>query len=376
LLKVLFDATAVPADRGGVGRYVDSLLPALATLADAPELQVVCRPEDVWYYSDLTQREAIATPGWTGPRPARLLWEQTGLALLARRSGADVLHSPHYTMPVTAGLPTVVTLHDATFFSDPDLHLPAKRYFFRSATRHAVRRATELIVPSAATRDELRRRVSPRAARATVAHLAVDRGVFHPPATDEVAKLRADLGLSERPFVAFLGTVEPRKNVGNLIRGWVAACADRADPPALVLAGGQGWDESVDAAAAAIPAHLRLVRPGYLPIEALRALLGGCEVFAYPSLGEGFGLPVLEAMSCGAAVLTTDRLALPEVGGDAVAYTGIDAASIGGALAGLLDAPDRRRQLAELGRVRAAEFSWAHAAAIHAEVYRRAARSR
>jgi glycosyltransferase involved in cell wall biosynthesis len=81
-------------------------------------------------------------------------------------------------------------------------------------------------------------------------------------------------------------------------------------------------------------------------------------------------------MSCGAAVLTTDRLALPEVGGDAVAYTGIDAASIGRALAGLLDAPDRRRQLAELGRVRAAEFSWAHAAAIHAEVYRRAARSR
>ncbi|MDQ1691192.1 MAG: hypothetical protein QOD87_1300, partial [Pseudonocardiales bacterium] len=93
MLKVLFDATAVPADRGGVGRYIDSLLPALATLADAPELQVVCRPEDVWYYSDLTQREAIATPGWTGPRPARLLWEQTGLALLARRSGADVLHS-------------------------------------------------------------------------------------------------------------------------------------------------------------------------------------------------------------------------------------------------------------------------------------------
>jgi glycosyltransferase involved in cell wall biosynthesis len=173
--------------------------------------------------------------------------------------------------------------------------------------------------------------------------------------------------------VAFLGTIEPRKNVGNLIRGWVQACAGLGDPPALVLAGGRGWDDTVDDIAASVPAGLQLLRPGYLPLEQLRALFGGAEIVAYPALGEGFGLPVLEAMACGAAVLTTDRLALPEVGGEAVAYTEVDAAAIGSALTALLRDPDRRRALAVAAIERAAGFTWAEAARIHAEVYRHAA---
>ena len=108
----------------------------------------------------------------------------------------------------------------------------------------------------------------------------------------------------------------------NLIRGWVAAVADRPDPPALVIAGGQGHDDEIDQAVAEVPAHLRLLRPGYLRFADLPGFLGGALVAAYPSYGEGFGLPVLEAMACGAPVLTTPRLSLPEVGGDAVAYTG------------------------------------------------------
>ncbi|CAN5640535.1 glycosyltransferase family 1 protein [soil metagenome] len=373
MLKVLFDATAVPADRGGVGRYVDSLLPALAASPADLRLLVACRAEDAEHYSALSGEQAVVASPLTAHRAGRLVWEQSGLAILARRCGAQVLHSPHYTMPLWPGVPTVVTLHDATFFSDPSVHLPSKRRFFTVATRHAVRRATELIVPSAATRDELVRLVSPRAGRATVAHLAADASVFAPPTSAEVSALRSALGLGDQPFIAFLGTIEPRKNVGALIRGWVSACADRTDPPALVLAGGRGWDETVDAAVAGVPAGLRLIMPGYLPLESLRALLGGSEVFVYPSLGEGFGLPVLEAMAAGAAVLTTDRLALPEVGGDAVAYTDIDAPAIGRALSRLLDSPAERASLSSRGLARSAEFSWHRSAALHAAVYARAA---
>ena len=96
----------------------------------------------------------------------------------------------------------------------------------------------------------------------------------------------------------------------------------RAEPPALVLAGAPGWDAGVEPAVAAVPAGMTVLRPGHLPVDLLPGLLGGALVVAYPSLGEGFGLPVLEAMACGAAVLTTRKLSLPEVGGDAVAYTG------------------------------------------------------
>jgi glycosyltransferase involved in cell wall biosynthesis len=153
----------------------------------------------------------------------------------------------------------------------------------------------------------------------------------------------------------------------------VQACAGRERPPALVLAGGAGWDSRLDAAVAAVPAGLRVLRPGYLPFPELPGFLGGADVVAYPSLGEGFGLPVLEAMACGAAVLTTRRLALPEVGGDAVAYTGTAPDEIGRDLAALLDDPTRRGALAEAGRRRAEEFTWARSAELHVEAYERAA---
>jgi glycosyltransferase involved in cell wall biosynthesis len=323
-----------------------------------------------------------------------LVWEQTGLALLARQQRFDILHSPHYTYPWALNAargalnsmhrgasptPVVVTLHDATFFTDPGVHGRGKGSFFRHATRQALRHAQRCLVPSQATADELAEHAGVDPARASslvVAHHGVDNDVFAPPLPAAVAKLRAGLGLKpDEPYVAFLGTLEPRKNLPALVRGWVQASAGRADPPALVLAGGAGWEHALDAAVAAVPPGLRVIRPGYLPLEQLAGLLGGATVVAYPSLGEGFGLPVLEAMACGAAVLTTRRLALPEVGGDAVAYTGVDGAAIGTALAELLDDPVRRAELGVAARRRAAGFTWHACAERHLSAYHQAMRA-
>jgi glycosyltransferase involved in cell wall biosynthesis len=124
---------------------------------------------------------------------------------------------------------------------------------------------------------------------------------------------------------------------------------------------------------ARVPSHLRLVRPGYLPFADLPGFLGGALVVAAPSRGEGFGLPVLEAMACGAPVLTTYRASLPEVGGEAVAYTEPEAASIAVALRALLDDPARRTLLGAAGYARAQEFTWAASAAAHVASYKRAA---
>ncbi|HVD90369.1 MAG TPA: glycosyltransferase family 1 protein, partial [Jatrophihabitantaceae bacterium] len=321
MVRVLVDATALPTNRGGVGRYLDGLLGALAGSAGSgAQVVVASKPADRAGYEALGL-EVVTGPGVLDRRPVRLGWEQTGLLRVARRVRPDVLHSPHYTQPVFGRLPTVVTVHDATFFTDPQLHSVVKARFFRAATRWSARRATGLIVPSEATRRELARHAHVAVGRVTVAPLGVDRAVFHPPAAEDVVRLRRQLDLGDAEFVAFLGTVEPRKNVSALVRGWALAVRDLPHPPALVVAGGHGWDDTVDAAAAGIPNRLRVIRPGYLPMADLPALLGGAAVVVYPSLGEGFGLPVLEAMACGATVLTTRRLALPEVGGDAVAYT-------------------------------------------------------
>lgn len=372
MVRVLLDATAIPGDRGGVGRELDSLVPALVDAG--ADIRVLAKPADADHFAALSGRDAAIAWSGTASRAARLAWEQVGLPALIRRLAPDVVHSPHYTHPLLTRVPLVVTIHDATFFTDPDLHTAVKGPFFRSATRLALARATYCLVPSQATADDLVRVLGADPARLVVAHHGVDRSVFSPPDAAAVDAFRARLGIpAGRGYIAFLGTLEPRKNVPALIAGWSAACARRTDPPALVLAGGSGWDERMAAAVADVPATLKLVRPGYLPLADLPALLGGAEVVAYPSLGEGFGLPVLEAMACAAPVLTTRRLALPEVGGDAVAYTEPDPASIANALRELLDAPERRASLAAAALTRSAQFSWRASADIHLATYERAA---
>ena len=369
--RILLDATAVPANRGGVGRYVDQLIPALHAL-DA-DLIVVCQQRDLEYYGKLApSADVVAAPLAIESVPARLVWEQRGLPRLAAQMGAEVIHCPHYTMPLRTRIPVVTTLHDATFFTHPDVHQSVKRAFFRGWTKASLRRSARCVVPSYATLDELTRVTRGVHGQVDVAHHGVDPATFHLPDPGSVAKVRDHLGLRADRYVGFLGTIEPRKNVPFLIEGWVRAVERMENPPALVIAGGRGWDSRVDEVVAAVPSHLEVLLPGYLPLEMLAGFLGGADVIAYPSTGEGFGLPVLEAMACGAPVVTTTSLALPEVGGDAVAYTDPTAAAIAATLRSLLGGADRRRELSTAAVTRAGSFTWGACAEQHLRTYSRA----
>lgn len=372
--SVLLDATAIPANRGGVGRYVEELARALDSGPAA--LTVLCQGRDAEHFgSAAIHSRVVPIAEKLRTRPARLIWEQITLPRLVSKLGVEVIHAPHYTMPLLTAVPVVVTLHDATFFSEPGLHLGAKGLFFRAWTRISLRRAAECVVVSQSTADELVRYAGADRRRMTVAPLGVDPHRFSVPTQEQIDSVAQHLGLDDQPYVAFLGTLEPRKNVPALIRGFCAAVA-KLDPgqrrPALVLAGGAGWDTAVGPALRAVPAGITVIRAGYLPIDRLAGYLGGAQIVAYPSLGEGFGLPVLEAMACGAAVLTTRRLSLPEVGGDAVAYSDVGAGDIAAGLAGLFADPARRADLGARAVVRAAEFTWAAHALKCLDVYRRA----
>src|SRR5215468_11915939 len=152
--RVLIDATAVPADRGALGRYVDGLVIALCRAG--ADLAVACQRADEERYGRLVPNAVVvAGPAAIAHRPARLAWEQTGLPLLATQVGARVVHSPFYTCPMRAPCPVTVTVHDATFFTEPEHYEKSRRTFFRSAIKTSLRRAARVIVPSKATRDEL-----------------------------------------------------------------------------------------------------------------------------------------------------------------------------------------------------------------------------
>lgn len=368
-LPVLVDATSIPPNRGGVARYIAGLLRGLHD--EGLRVSVVVKREDLaWLRAEAPDHRYAVGPAALSRRPLRLLWEQVGLPLLALRARARVLHCPHYTFPLALGRRTVVTLHDATFFSDPAAHGRLKRLFFRTWTRLARRRSAATVTPSAATAAEIARFVPGSRVPNAVAHLGVDPDVFHrpsPTAVDAFAR-RHDLA-PDTGWVAFLGTVEPRKQVPAL----VAAHAGIADAPPLLVAGGLGWD--VEARALLERAGDRPGAPvrylGYLPLEELAPYLGGARTVVYPSTAEGFGLPVLEAMACGAPVLTTPRAAIPEVGGDAVAYVEPDVDAIRAGLAALLADADRRSALGDAGVERAGSFTWAACARVHAEVYAR-----
>jgi glycosyltransferase involved in cell wall biosynthesis len=374
VVRVLIDASALPALRGGVGRYVDELIAHLPLVG--VDTAVVCQPRDVELYSaSVGWRNIIILPAWASSPPQRLLWEQIDLPRVIHSRLPDILHSPHYTMPLAnggrRGPKQVVTLHDATFFSDPQLHRALKARFFTQWTRFSCRQADAVLVPSQATKDELMRFVHVGGDRVRVIPHGVDLERFRRPSRDEVRDVRAWLGLApDAAYISFLGTLEPRKNVPGLIRAFGASCSSLSEPPTLVLAGGVGWDSEIDAALTGLPAHLQVVRPGFVPDSLLPGLLGGAQIVAYPSFGEGFGLPVLEAMACGATVLTTDRLSLPEVGGDAVAYArspGVQ--DVADALSKLLADPAARQALGNSAATRAATFSWMQTARGHRVVY-------
>ena len=374
-LSVLIDATSLPANAGGVGRYLLHLLPALDRSGEV-RLVVACQARDRDAWAALAPGATIAVvPSWARSVPGRLIWEQVGLPALAARHGVDVIHSPHYTMPLLARRPVVVTLHDATFFSHPDLHGRLKRSFFRFWTRFSVRHAAVCVTPSRATLDEVKAVTHASLTGAVVAYHGIDVDRFRPAsaaAIDDVDRAFDGHG----PYVAFVGTIEPRKNVGPLIEGFLRATDDeRLLGWRLLIAGGAGWDDEAVETLRSQKHRPRVQWTGFLDDEALPAFLSGAELVAYPSEGEGFGLPVLEAMACGTAVLTTKRLALPEVGGDVAFYTETSVDAIANSLRDVLLDRRGRHDRASEGPARATGFTWARSASHHLDAYRVAARS-
>jgi glycosyltransferase involved in cell wall biosynthesis len=371
-VRLLLDVSAVPDRPVGAGYYTLNLAAHVARRDDV-ETHLLCRQPDGARWEALAPGATVHSEVPSG-RPARLLWEQTRAAQLTRALGIEVWHGPHYTMPLRLSVPAVVTVHDLTFFEHPEWHERGKVAYFRPMIRAAVRRAAVVVAVSEDTAQRLRRNALPSGPIIVAPH-GVDHTRFTPVA-DAAAddEILAAHGI-RAPFIAFTGTIEPRKDLPTLVEAF-ARIADDNRALRLVLAGGEGWgSDRVRDAVAASGVPTRILRPGYLPDSAVAPLFRRAAVVAYPSLAEGFGLNALEALACGAPLVTTTGSALDEVVGDAaLTVTPGDTGALATALREAL-LPDVAARLRVAGPQRAAKFTWEHSVDRHVEAYRLAASS-
>lgn len=290
-------------------------------------------------------------------------------AAVVRRVRPDLYHYPHFNLPLGTPGRVISTIHDlvpltrAGYFSAGAIY---KKALFRAATAWTIRRSVAVITPSDATGDDVRRLFRPRANVVTIPE-GVDASFAYPPGSEDVDRFRTAFGLAG-PYVLYVGVDRPHKNLRRVI-GAFALVASRV-PHALVLVGQHGQDDELVALIRQEGLQHRVRQTGYLDDGRLRSAYAGADAFVYCSIGEGFGLPVLEAMSSGAPVVTSRVGATAEVAGDAALL--VDAYSVAGIAAGLetvCTRPDVRDDLRAKGTRRASLYTWDRAADRTLELY-------
>jgi glycosyltransferase involved in cell wall biosynthesis len=310
---------------------------------------------------------------WDTRSPARrILWEQSRLAALSRE--LDLLHGLAFAAPLAAACPTVVTIHDLSFLRFPGAFRPLNRWYLSSITRLSTRRAARVVAVSESTRQDVVHLCGIPGARV----VTIPNGVteeFCPAIPAEAAAFRAHKGLPDH-FILFLGTLEPRKNLVRLVDAYARwrreTGAGRQRQTKLVLAGGKGWFyQQVFDRVAELGLTEEVLFPGFVPVEELPWWYRAADLFVYPSLFEGFGLPVLEALACGTPTIASTASSLPEVAGDAALLVDpLDTAALADAIGRVLGDAQTAHELRDAGPRRAALFSWARTAGETVQLYR------
>jgi len=350
----------------GVHQYIYHLLRHLREAGDGLRYTLLLsrgvRPPDATL-------QALHSRWSTGRAPARVLWEQLAQPAILRRIGADLVHGPVFVGPLRAPCPVIVTIHDLSFLRFPSLFRPGNRLYLSLMTRLSARRARRVVAVSRHTALETTRLLGVPSQRIDVVYHGVDP-VFRPLPPEEVAAFRRAQGLPDR-FVLFVGTLEPRKNLVRLVDAFAHLRDERTR---LVLVGGKGWlYGELYARVEALGLGASIIFPGYVEREALPLWYNAATVMAYPTLYEGFGLPVLEALACGTPVLSSNTSSLPEAAGDAaVMVDPHNVEALAEALNRLLSDRTLRLELRERGLAHARRFTWTRTAQYTVQVYRRA----
>lgn len=379
-MRILVDFTQIPIRRAGAGVYAENLAHRIPAVLQGDDLLFLLLQSDELMLprllSDMKNVRLIFIPRLFRNRLLLMLFEQFILPWILLTHKIDVVHTLHYTIPLWAPSARVVTFHDLSMLLWPQMHTRGRRLIMPVYIRLAWRLADVIIFVSAATRRDAEELLPPvhgrRDRRDIVAPLGVSFDLFRPPSVEELESGLASLQI-DKPYVLFIGTIEPRKNLVRVIQAFEDV-ASHFPEHLLILAGKLGWDfDPVLQAMERSPLRERMRHLGYISEQDKRILLAGCSVLVYPSLYEGFGLPVLEAMAAGSPLITSNVSSLPEVVGEAALL--IDPESVEqltAAMMQLLSHPELAKKYGALGQERARMFSWENTAAETYKAYQSA----
>jgi len=350
----------------GIHQYIDRLLGHLAAAAPEWRFTALVGRRNRRAYSGIEMRRSV----WDTEAPLRrLLWEQ--FAQPWALGEFDLYHALAFAGPVILRAPMVVTVYDLSFIHYPQ-YLPAsRRFYLRLFTGLTCRRARQVLTISESTARDVMATFGLPPERIAVTWCGHDADRYHPLPPEDIAAFKRARGLPER-FWLYIGTLEPRKNLTTLFEAYAALPRSKRLP--LLIGGGKGWQyDSIFATVERLGLSREVEFKGFLPTEELPLWYNSAELFVYPSLFEGFGLPVLEAMACGTPVIVSAASSLPEVAGDAgLTVPPLDVDAWRAALARAAGDADWRSEARDRGLERAACFTWARTAEQTIAAYRRA----
>lgn len=370
-MLVGIDGISLSEPLTGVGHYTMELARALSSSFSQDEFEIVS-PRD--FIESIEDEKFSANLNLVRARVGAISrhWFTFGLPAYAKRRKLSVFHGTNYEVALRQVCPSVLTIHDLSTLLHPETHERRRVWRARRRLPLMVRASTVIITPTESVRGEVIEHFDVQPARVFAVPEAA-RAVFKRVSAEESRLVRERLGVEEE-FLLFVGTIEPRKNLATLVRAVGEIVSSTNFRPQLVIAGMKGWMTSeLFKIIETSGVKERLLFTGYLADEELRALYSAATVFIYPSLYEGFGLPTLEAMQCGAPVIASRIASIEEVTKDAaVLVAPHDAQSLAREIVALLKDESARSKLSRAGVLRAAEFSWERTAKLTREVYEEA----
>lgn len=360
-MRIGIDYTPAVRQRAGIGRYTRGLVHALLQL-DAENVYRLLIPGDALYADSKYARSFARAP--LTEHQLVILWQRLRIPLPVElvTGPVDIFYSPDFVLPPSRARYKFLTVHDFSYVRVPECHYPGNLLYLNSAVPRAVKQADLILADSNSTKNDLVEiyRVPPE--RIRTLYSGVERNFRPVTDVNESARVRAKYNLT-RPFILSVGTLEPRKNYQRLIQAFAQMGA--GPDCELLIAGGKGWlFDPILAAPARFGVSERVRFLGFVPDEDLPALYSLTRLFVYPSLYEGFGLPVLEAMVCGAPTVTANNSSLPEVAGDACLL--VDARNVDELTTTMekgLVQEELRQTMREKGFAQAKKFSWEASAA-------------